>query len=158
MALVWIAVALLFAVAEVATVSLFAAFLSAGAVGAVVVAFLGFDPLVQALAFGVVSLLGILLVRPWLMRRMTHRRTAETVSGAASMIGETAVVVRALGPAQRGHVTIWGENWPALTHAGVELDQGRTVRIIDIEGATLVVEAVVQDTPAETGRQAPSGA
>lgn len=158
MALVWIAVALAFAVAEVATVSLFAAFVSAGAVGAAVVAFVGLDPLFQAIAFAAVSLMGIVLVRPWVMRRMTRRRTVETVSGAASMIGETAVVVRAVKPHERGHVRIMGENWPALSRDDSVLDQGRTVRIVDIEGATLVVEPVVEGGTAEAGRPAASGA
>lgn len=158
MALVWIAVALLFAVVEVATVSLFAAFLSAGAVAAAVVAFVGFPPLFQAIAFAAMSLLGIVLVRPWLMRHMRRRRTAETVSGAESMIGETAVVVRTVQPHERGHVRIMGENWPALARDGAELDQGRTVRIVDIEGATLIVEPVLEDGAAGAGRPAHSGA
>jgi membrane protein implicated in regulation of membrane protease activity len=158
MALAWIAIALLFAVAEVATVSLFAAFISLGAVGAAVVAFAGFGPLPQALAFGIVALLGIAVARPWLLKRMRPHRNVDTVSGAGTMIGETALVVRAAGgPDQRGHVRIWGENWPARGRNGTSLEEGATVRIVDIEGATLIVEPLTGDDPTPSVRPEASG-
>lgn len=141
MALAWIAIALTFALAEVGTVSLFAAFLCVGAVGAAAMAFVGLDILSQALGFGILSFLGIVLARPWLLGRLTRRTNVETVSGAASMIGEAAVVVRPSGgPDQRGHVRIWGENWPARTRDGSSLEPAATVIIVDIEGSTLIVE------------------
>jgi membrane protein implicated in regulation of membrane protease activity len=159
MALAWIAVALLFAVAEVATVSLFAAFISLGAMGAALVAFAGLGALPQALAFGAVAFLGIALARPWVLHRMRHHRSVNTVSGAISMLGETALVVRAAsGPQERGHVRIWGENWPARSRGGSSLEEGATVRIVDVDGATLVVEPPTGDASAPAGRAEPSGA
>ena len=99
MALAWIAVALLFAVVEVATVSLFAAFLAVGALGAAVVAFVGQGLIPQALAFVIVAGLGVVLARPYLMRHLRRNASVETVSGAQAMIGETAVVVHRLNGA-----------------------------------------------------------
>lgn len=143
MALAWIAVALLFAVVEVATVSLFAAFLAVGALGAAVVAFVGQGLIPQALAFVIVAGLGVVLARPYLMRHLRRNASVETVSGAQSMIGETAVVVHRLnGASSRGHVRILGENWPAMTRDGSVVEEGASVRIVDLEGATLVVEAL----------------
>ena len=157
MALVWIALALIFAVGEVATVSLFAAFLSIGAVGAAVVAFVGLSPVWQALAFAVVSLFGVVVARPWLLHRLSRRATVETVSGATAMIGEVGTVVRATtAPDQRGHVRILGENWPAQSRDGSLMGQGAPVRIVDIQGTTLIVEPCAEDdTP--PGQQAAPG-
>jgi membrane protein implicated in regulation of membrane protease activity len=147
LALVWIAMALLFAVGEVATVALFAAFLSVGAVGAAIVALLGLGPLWQAVAFVVVSLIGVLIARPWVMGLLMRRANVETVSGAHSMIGETAIVVRSSGGAdQTGHVRLQGENWPARTR-GASLKEGARVQIVDIEGSTLIVEPASEDDP-----------
>lgn len=158
MALAWIAVALVFAVGEVATVSLFAAFISLGAVGAAIVAFAGLGPLPQALTFGVVAVLGIVVARPWLLHRMRYHRSVDTVSGAATMIGETALVVRASHePEQRGHVRIWGENWPARRRGGEAFAEGSTVRIVDIEGATLIVEPASENGSTTSSRAEPSG-
>jgi len=140
MALIWIGVALVFAVAEVATVSLFAAFISAGAIGAAVAAYLGAGIVEQGVIFFAVALAGILLARPPLLRYLHHRRTPEMLSGAPSMVGQTALVVEAItGPHQRGHVRIAGENWPALTADGKPVKAGQTVQVVDINKATLVV-------------------
>ena len=57
------------------------------------------------------------------------------------MIGQRAVVVDAIkGPHGRGHVRIAGEDWPALTRDGSRVAEGEAVTVVDIEGATLLVE------------------
>jgi membrane protein implicated in regulation of membrane protease activity len=136
-------VALVFAVVEVATVSLFAAFLAVGALGAAVVAFVGQGLIPQAVAFVAVAAVGVIVARPYLMRHLRRNASVETVSGAQAMIGENAIVVHRLnGVSSRGHVRILGENWPAITRDGSVIEEGANVRIVDLEGATLVVEAL----------------
>ncbi len=140
MALAWIAVALAFAVAEVATVALFAAFVSLGALAAAVIAFAGGGLVAQGTVFAAIALLGVVVVRPPLMRHLQSRHAPAMMSGALAMIGQTGVVVDPIrGPHERGHVRIAGENWPALTTDGKPVDAGATVRIVDIEKTTLVV-------------------
>jgi membrane protein implicated in regulation of membrane protease activity len=142
--LVWIAVALVFAIVEVATLGLLAGFAALGAVGAAVAAFLGFDVVGQAIVFALVSLLGIGLVRRPLLRYLQSRPGPEVRSGAAAMIGQTALVVDTIGgPHERGHVRIAGEDWPALTRDGRPVEAGATVRVVDIRRATLVVEPAI---------------
>ena len=143
MTLVWIAVALAFAIAEVLTVALFAGFVAVGALGAAVAAFLGGDLLSQAVVFALVSILGMAAARPPLLAYLQHRQTPEQASGAAAMIGQTALVVDPIGgPERRGHVRIAGEDWPALTRDGRPLEAGVLVRIVEIRRATLLVELV----------------
>jgi membrane protein implicated in regulation of membrane protease activity len=142
--LVWIAVALVFSIAEVATLGLLAGFGALGAVGAAIAAFLGFDVVGQAIVFALVSLLGIGVVRRPLLRYLQSRSGPEVRSGAAAMIGQTALVVDAIGgPHERGHVRIAGEDWPALTRDGRSVEAGATVRVVDIRRATLVVELAI---------------
>jgi membrane protein implicated in regulation of membrane protease activity len=137
----WIAVALIFAIVEVGTVAVVAAFLSVGALAAAVAAFTGADPVVQAIVFAVASMLGIVVVRRPLLGYLRSRHTPEMLSGAASMIGQRAVVVDAIkGPHGRGHVRIAGEDWPALTRDGSPVAEGEAVTVVDIEGATLLVD------------------
>ncbi len=142
MTLLWIAVALVFAIAEVLTVNLVAGFVSVGAFGAAIAAFVGdnsvFD---QAVVFALVAVLGILVVRPPLLGYLQRRHDPAMLSGAAGMIGQTARVVDAIrGPHEWGHVRIAGEDWPALTRDGAPLEAGVSVRVVEIRGATLVVE------------------
>lgn len=150
MLLIWIVVALVFAVAEVATTAFFAAFLAAGAVAAAAVAFAGEGTLAQVIAFGAVSLLGIIVARPWLRRRFNSPRPVDTVSGGISMIGEVATVVETVvgrkrpGPRGNGHVRILGEDWPAASSDDSVLSPGTLVQIVGIEGSTLVVERTLR--------------
>jgi membrane protein implicated in regulation of membrane protease activity len=139
--LVWIAIALVFAIAEVLTVALFAAFVAVGALGAAVAAFLGADLLGQAVVFALVSIAGLTLARRPLLSYLQGRHGPGMPSGAAAMIGQTALVVDPIGGAhERGHVRIAGEDWPALTRDGRPVEAGSSVRIVQIERATLVVE------------------
>jgi membrane protein implicated in regulation of membrane protease activity len=139
--LLWIAVALAFAIVEVLTVSLFAGFVSLGAMGAAVAAFVGDDIVSQAIVFAIVAMLGILAVRRPLLAYLQRRAGPALVSGAQSMIGQTAFVVDAIrGRDGPGHVRIAGEDWPALTRHGEPVDAGAEVRVVEIRRATLVVE------------------
>ena len=141
MTLFWIAIALVFAIGEVATVALFAGFVAVGALGAAVDAFAGGGIVSQSVVFAGVSLLGIAAVRQPLLFYLQRRHSPELLSGAAAMIGQVALVVDAIGgPNGHGHVRIAGEDWPALTPDGEPVGEGTPVRIVDIRRATLVVE------------------
>ncbi len=141
MSLFWIAVALVFAIAEVVTVGLFSGFAALGALGAAVAAFLGANLLEQAIVFAVVAVGGIVLLRRPLLAYLQRRHSPALVSGAPGMIGQLALVVDPIqGPLHRGHVRIAGEDWPALTTDGQTVEVGTPVRVVGIQRATLVVE------------------
>jgi membrane protein implicated in regulation of membrane protease activity len=141
LAIVWLVVALVFAVVEVATAALLGAFFTLGALAAAVAAFLGAGVVTQAIVFGVVSVLGLVIARPPLMAYLRTRRGPETRSGAYSMIGQQALLIDPItGPHDRGHVRIQGEEWPALSRNGLPVEAGATVRVVEIRGATLLVE------------------
>ena len=142
MAFFWIVVALAFAVAEVVTTALFAAFLVVAALGAALAAALGGDYLWQGFVFFVLAVAGIALARPPLMRYLGRRRAGSTASGAMEMIGAVGVVtddIRGSLESERGHVRIMGERWPAISVDDSALEAGREVAVVDIRGATLVV-------------------
>jgi membrane protein implicated in regulation of membrane protease activity len=139
----WIAIALVFAIAEVLTVSLFAGFIAVGALAAAVAAFVGDGIILPSVVVAVVSVLGIALVRRPLLGYLQRPAGPLVLSGAGAMIGQTAQLVDAIkGPHERGHVRIAGEDWPALSRDGRAVEAGASVRVVDIQGATLVVELV----------------
>jgi len=144
--LFWIAVALVFAIGEVLTVALFAGFVALGALGAAVAAFAGGGIVTQSVVFAAVALVGIAAVRQPLLFYLQRRRSPDLLSGAATMIGQTALVVDPIGgPEHRGHVRIAGEDWPALPADGRPIAKGAAVRIVDIRRATLVVEPALPE-------------
>src|SRR2546429_645593 len=114
----WVIVAIVFAIAEVLTVALFAVFIPVGALGAAVVRLLGVNPLVPAVVLGVIGVVGILVARPYLVDRL-HIGRPTLRSGADSMVGQHAVLIEPIGGLEQpGHVMIAGELWPALTEDG----------------------------------------
>ncbi len=136
MVVAWVAVALGMAVVEVASVAFYAAFLAVGAIAAAVAALLGAGVIVQAVVFLIISIAGVALVRPAVVRR----RRPRVVSGAQGMIGQTGVMVEPIeGRNDRGHVQVAGESWPAVSADGKPIAAESTVTVIEIQGATLVV-------------------
>ncbi len=145
----WLFVAILFAIAEVMTVAFFALFIAIGAVGAAIVALLGFNILVQAIVLGVVGLAGIFIARPYLVERLHIGRPAFR-SGADSMVGQRAVLTEPIGGEDKpGHVKIAGELWPALTEDGSALPATTPVIVTALRSTTLIVRAA-SSTPNPT--------
>jgi membrane protein implicated in regulation of membrane protease activity len=136
MVFAWVAFALAMALVEVASVAFYAAFLAIGAIGAAVAAQLGANVYIQAAIFLAIAFVGILVLRPAIIRR----RGPRLVSGAQGMIGQTGIVVEPIkGEHQAGHVRLAGESWPAVSADGKPIPADKTVTVIEIRGSTLVV-------------------
>jgi len=91
--------------------------------------------------WGVVAVAGaaaIDVVEITFFARWSKRRRATV--GAETLVGRTAVVVRALSP--RGQVRLDGEIWEARCEAGA--GTGERVRVTGRKRLTLVVEPVAQ--------------
>jgi membrane protein implicated in regulation of membrane protease activity len=138
----WVFVAIVFAIAEILTVALFAMFITIGALGAAVASLLGFNLLVQAIVLGVLGVAGIFIARPYLVDRL-HIGKPSLRSGADSMVGQQAVLSDAIpGNGEPGHVKIAGELWPALTEDGSALAASTPVIVTALRSTMLIVRAV----------------
>jgi membrane protein implicated in regulation of membrane protease activity len=138
----WVIVAIVFAIAEVMTVALFAAFIAVGALGAAVVSLMGFNLLVQAIVLGIIGVVGILVARPYLVERLHIGRPALR-SGADSMVGQQTMLIEPIGGLEQpGHVKIAGEMWPALTEDGSPLPATTPVVVTALRSTVLIVRPV----------------
>ncbi|MFF9122287.1 NfeD family protein [Streptomyces sp. NPDC014889] len=108
-----------------------------GAVVAAVVAGFGFGVVVQVLAFVVVSVALIAVVRPIAARH--RRQRPELATGVDALKGKQAVVLERVD-GTGGRIKLAGEIWSARSldtdHA---YEAGEQVDVVDIEGATAVV-------------------
>ncbi|HEX6547517.1 MAG TPA: NfeD family protein [Candidatus Dormibacteraeota bacterium] len=141
MAYVWLVIAIAFLVAEVATLAMFAIFVTVAALGAAAAAAVGESLISQSVVFFLLAVLGIFVARPLLLRYLRHRQSRVPVlSGAQEMIGRTAVVTDPIGgPTAAGHVRIMGEQWRAVSADGSPLSTGQEVQVVEIRNTTLVV-------------------
>ena len=136
--LLWLIAAGLFAVGEMASVDLVLLMFAGGALGGAGVALLGGPVVLQLLAFVLVSLGLLAVVRPVAKRHLTAAGPQPAI-GAAAVVGRTAKVTRSVDR-HGGRIRLGADEWTARTqHGGETFDVGEIVRILQVEGATAVV-------------------
>lgn len=135
--MIWLVAAGVLAVGEVLTVGFFLGLIALAAAIAAVVAAAGAAVGFQVLAFIVVSIASLALVRPIAVR---HLRTPTRVrTGTAALVGARAVVLERVD-ADGGKVKIGGEVWSARAYdEDAVLPEGARVHVLKIEGATALV-------------------
>ena len=134
---VWLIAAVVLGVAEVMTGTLALALVAVGALAAALSSALGAGVVVQLLAFVVVSVAGLALIRPIALRRLRRRPALRT--GTAALVGQTGYVLADVSP-HGGRIRIGGEEWSARPYDEMSLiPTGSTVDVLQIKGATALV-------------------
>jgi|SRR5215212_11578232 len=136
---IWILVAVAFAIGEVLTTSLFLAPFSGGALVAALVAAIGGGAVASWATFIVVSLLLLWVVRP--IARSHRRMPAQLRTGTAALIGRRALVLERIANREAvGCVKIDGEVWTARAYDEDRvIEAGTEVEVVEIRGATALV-------------------
>jgi len=137
--LVWLIVAVLFGIGEIATLGFFLAPFAGGAAVAAVASAAG-APFVASLAvFLVISILLLGLLRPI---ARSHRRMPQKLrTGTAALVGKPAMVLERIANDEGvGCVRIDGEIWTARAYMDEETyEAGTRVQVVEIRGATALV-------------------
>ena len=136
--IIWLALLLLFAGAEAASVGLTSIWFAAGALCALIAALLGAPLWLQTALFLAVSALCLLAVRPLAKRGLNSRvepTNADRVIGQQAQVTEDIDNIRG-----RGTVVIRGVTWTARSEDGSPLPAGTLVRVLRIEGVRVFVE------------------
>jgi membrane protein implicated in regulation of membrane protease activity len=143
MTIFWLVAGVLLLGVELLTVVFFSLFVAVGAFAACIAAGLGADTWLQVVLFVGVSMLGMVIGRPPLMRLVHDRRHDITLPGVQGLVGQRAVTVDLVGDELHpGHALLAGERWLAVTDAGLPLQPDVTVTVAEVRGTTLVVRAV----------------
>ena len=133
----WMIAAGVLAVGEMLTVSFFLGPIAVAAVTAAIVALAGGGVALQWVVFTIVSAGSLLVLRPIARRHL--RMPAQLRTGAAALVGSTAVVIDRVDR-DGGTVRLAGEVWSARSfdedHA---FEPGTRVEVFKIEGATALV-------------------
>ena len=136
--IVWLALLIIFAVAEAATVGLTAVWFAIGSLGALVCALAGGNIWLQLGIFIVLSLVCLVALRP-LAKKYLNTRVEPT--NADRVIGQEARVTQDIDNIQgTGAVTIGGVTWTARSEHDTPIPAGAMVRVLRIEGVKVIVE------------------
>ena len=137
--LLWLILAVIFGVGEIATLGFFLAPFAGGAAIAAVVSAIGV-PFVGSLAvFLLVSVVLLAALRP-LAR--SHRKMPPSIrTGTAALVGKSATVVERIANQEGvGCVKIDGDVWTARAYMEEETyEPGTRVQVVEIRGATALV-------------------
>jgi membrane protein implicated in regulation of membrane protease activity len=137
--LIWVGVALVAAVAEVASLDFVLVMFAGGALASAVAAGAGSGVEVQVLVFAVFSTVLLLVARPPLLRWSRSAQGART--GVEALVGKMATVLEEVSGAG-GRVKLAGEVWSARSAGGGRVfPEGASVAVLRIDGATAVVDA-----------------
>jgi membrane protein implicated in regulation of membrane protease activity len=148
--LVWVAIALVAAAAEVASLEFVLVMFAGAALVSAVAAAAGLAFPAQVIVFAFASAGLLFLARPPLLRWSRSARGA--VTGVAALVGRQAEVVGEV-TATDGRVRLDGELWSARSHHREQvLPVGMHAYVIAIDGATAVVS---EEPPAADAQPRP---
>lgn len=140
--LVWFGLAAVLGVTELALLDFTLLMLAAGALAGGLVGLILPSALWLQILVAIVTSAGMLVViRPWLSRKVHHQ--GELKTGTAHVIGRSGVVVKEVTPDGGGSIRLGGELWTARPFDGNSTIQpGARVEVMEIDGATAVVYPV----------------
>jgi len=133
----WLTLAVVFAVVEVLILDLVFLMLAAGAAAALATALAGGEAWLQIVMFSGVSLLMLTAVRPTALRSL-KKGTPDQLTNVDTLPGRTAVVLQDAS-ASTGLAKVDGETWTARSATGAVIPAGTEVEIDRVEGATLII-------------------
>ena len=138
MTIVWTAAIILFGVVEAATAGLVSIWFVAGALVALIAAFVDASLVVQIILFLVVSAVALALTRP-MLRKITNAKAIPT--NADRVLGETAKVTETIDNENSlGAVYVDGKTWSARSVDDTIIPAGSRVYIESMQGVKLLVK------------------
>ena len=137
---VWLILAGIFVIAEIATVGFLIFWLSLGSLCAMVTSFFTDNLIIQTAVFVITSALFILCTRP--LAKELGKTDNNLTTNAFSIIGKKAIVVKEINPTLGvGQIKVDGQIWSAKSNGEEIISEGTEVSILSIDGVKAVVTA-----------------
>ena len=137
----WLAMAILFGVAEMFSLDLILLMLAGGAVVGMIAALVGLPVGAQMILAAGASIAALALVRPSMIKRL--HTGPELTLGHAKLVGRQGVVTETISGLNSGRVKLGGEIWSAEPYdESLTLLPGQVVEVLEIRGATAFVHPV----------------
>lgn len=136
---IWLALAIVFVVAEAATTALISVWFAVGALAALAASIFTDSPVIQIIVFALVSAATLAVMVPVLARRRANKKPPVT-NGSQLAVGKRGVVLKAILPGEIGRVRVDGLDWQAKAESA--LPQGTRCQVVAADGAVLTVAAV----------------
>lgn len=141
--ILWLIIVAIMLIIEIFTMGLTTIWFSLGAVASAIAAGFSAPVWLQITLFVVVSVLVMLLVRPFAMKVMNRDRTKTNID---EVVGQQAVVIEKIDNLlDRGKVSFRGVEWMARSGAGEKINLDEIVTITAVSGVKLIVEKKIAE-------------
>ena len=141
-AIIWLALIVVFLIAEASTVQLICIWFAAGSLAAMIVSLLGGDLWLQVLVFFTLSI--VLFAMLWPLAKK-HFKPKLVATNADALVGKICMVTEAIDPVEGGRVKLGDVTWSARSEGGEAIPAGTQVKILKIQGAKVFVETVKKE-------------
>ena len=139
-AIIWLALMVVFLIAEALTVSMVSLWFAAGAVVALLLSLLHLQVWVQVVVFFVVSGALLACLRPMVRRHVAPKIVPTNVD---AIVGTRGIVTAEIdNVCAAGQVKVNGMEWSARSTTGEIIPEGALVRVERVEGVKLFVTPV----------------
>ena len=140
MSTVWLALMIVFLVGEGATAAVTTIWFAAGALAAMIASFLGAQVWLQSVIFGVVSVVLLLALRPFIKKYITPKQTKTNID---AIIGKEGLVTQRIDNiAGTGKVKLDGMEWSARSTSNEPVEEGTLIKVDRIEGVKVFVSVL----------------
>ncbi len=140
---VWIIITIASFIIEIFTLgNLICIWFTFGGIASSILAYLHVSELWQYLAFFVVSIISMLVIRP-LAYNYLRGNTIPTNSDR--LINQTALLKKEITPYSWGEVSVQGTTWSAISANNQAIPANTEVKIVSIDGAKLVVKPLEKE-------------
>ena len=137
---VWLVAALLRFVAEMAAPGFWLLSVAVGCLAAGLVSIVVPGALATALTFAAGTLLSLVGIRPFLLRRI-HYSASDIKTNVDALVGKIGIVSERIDPATgKGRVVVEGENWRGAALMDSPHEAGTRIMVVRVDGATLYVD------------------
>ena len=137
---VWLIIAGLFFVGEIATVGFLIFWFGIGALIAMIVSFFTSNIIIQTTIFVISSTILIFATKPFVKKFADVKKTNTNVY---SIIGKKALVIKTIDPIHSvGQIKNNGEVWTAESENNQVIDEGSEVEILEIKGVKAIVKPI----------------
>jgi len=139
-AILWLALLIIFLLAEASTVTMVSLWFAAGALAAMIANFIGAKTWFQVVLFVVVSGVLLILLRPLSKKYFTPKLLRTNVDAVIGSVGRVTDAVDNINAT--GQVKLGAMVWTARSTDGAPIPEGTQVKVDKIEGVKVFVTSV----------------
>lgn len=139
MQLVWLVVAILFAIGEIMTTTLTLIWFSIGAIILIFLSNIIDSILIQIIIFSIISTSMLVLATKKFIKQDKNYKYNTNLQ---AIINKQGVVKETIYPNKMGIVIIEGETWSAISYNNEIIEEEKIVEVLKIEGVKVIVKKI----------------